>query len=119
MGGFERLCVRLAREDPDAEHAQSFGIRGQAQAGIDVYIRRKSRLSYIVWQCKRYQRFSAKNIRNAVDKFLNDAQSEPVGSPLKNVDTLVLAVTVDVSDSKLVAEIESQAAVLRAKGIRF
>src|SRR4051794_31497864 len=102
----ERLCVRLAREEPDADHAQSYGVRGQAQFGIDVYVRRKSRPTFIVWQCKRYQNFIAKEIADAVQKFLTDAPLAEAGSPVLAADTLILAVTVDIRDIKLANEIE-------------
>ena len=116
---FERLCVRLAREDPDADHAQSYGVPGQAQFGIDLYVRRKSRPTFIAWQSKRYQDFSATDIAKAVQKFIDDAPKAADGSLVQETDTLILAVTADLRDTTIANEIEKQAAVLRAKGIRF
>lgn len=51
---FERLCIRLVKKDPDTEFAQSYGVRGQNQEGIDLYVRKHSNGRYEVWQCKRY-----------------------------------------------------------------
>jgi hypothetical protein len=34
---FERLCLRLAQRESDVEHCQLYGLRGQAQQGIDLY----------------------------------------------------------------------------------
>jgi hypothetical protein len=35
---FERLCLRLARRDGDVEHCQLYGVRGQSQEGIDLWL---------------------------------------------------------------------------------
>jgi len=41
LGNFECLCVRLVKKDPDAEFAQAYGVKGQNQEGIDLYVRKR------------------------------------------------------------------------------
>lgn len=67
---FERLSVRLGQRQPDAGHCQAYGVPGQEQQGIDLYIRKQSNARYIVWQCKCYETMTAAQIREAVDEFL-------------------------------------------------
>jgi len=54
---FERLCCRLAARSGDVADCRRYGISGQNQQGIDLYIRHSSRPSYSVWQCKRHETF--------------------------------------------------------------
>jgi len=37
---FERLCLRLAREEAEVEYCRQYGTKGQSQAGIDLYARK-------------------------------------------------------------------------------
>jgi hypothetical protein len=97
---FERLCLRLAAESRDARYARLYGRRGQAQEGIDIYVRRSTG-RYEVWQSKRYERFSAAKIEKAVDTFVNAAWRE-------RSDTFVLCVRAPLQDTKQQDEIERQ-----------
>ena len=115
----ERLCVRLAKTDADAEHAQAYGIRGQSQEGIDLYVRRRSNGRYVVWQCKRYRTFEKKNVREAVIAFLKSFKSKEAGIPVQHADTIILAVTADMSDVKVAKELERLAKRLRKLGPRL
>ena len=45
---FERHCVRLTKKSPDTKHSQSYGVKGQNQEGIDLYVRKRSG-RYEVW----------------------------------------------------------------------
>jgi hypothetical protein len=47
---FERLCLKLAATDGDAESYRLYGTEGQEQAGIDIYVRRKLTTKYATWQ---------------------------------------------------------------------
>ena len=51
---FQRLCARLAQCSGDVEFSQEYGLPGQDQEGIDIYVRHRSSGRYSVWQCKRY-----------------------------------------------------------------
>jgi hypothetical protein len=116
---FERLCVRLVKKDPDAEFVQAYGVRGQEQEGIDLYLRKRSNGRYVVWQCKRYQDIKRTDVAKAVRKFLKAFRTGEAGVPIKQADTFILAVTADLSDRNIVNEIERQNKRLRRLKIVF
>jgi hypothetical protein len=116
---FERLCVRLAKTNSDAEHTQAFGIRGQAQEGIDLYLRNRSNGRYVVWQCKRHKSFDKSKLKAAVRTFLQAFKSKEAGIPIRDAETLILAVTADMSDVAIAKELERLAQRLRKLGIRL
>jgi len=66
---FERLCYRLSARSGNIEDVRLYGVKGQAQEGIDLYVRRASG-EYETWQCKRYQEVSKKVLADAVTTFL-------------------------------------------------
>lgn len=108
---FERLCYRLAGSADQVEHYALYGRRGQAQQGIDIFVRRKDG-KYDVWQAKRYTSFSAAKVKTAVNKFLK-------GNWVDRTERLFLAVQSSLADTKIQEEIETQAVRLRKKGISF
>lgn len=66
---FEDLCLKLAALQGTSQHTRRYGIRGQAQEGIDVY----SRLNvgtYATYQCRRWQTITAADLKSAIDDFL-------------------------------------------------
>jgi hypothetical protein len=67
---FERLCLRLSSMDGDAEHWRLYGLEGQEQGGIDIYVRRKTTAKYSVWQSKRHKSFGPARIEDAVSELL-------------------------------------------------
>ena len=105
---FERLCICLVKKDPDAEFAQAYGVKGQNQEGIDLYVRKLSNQRYVVWQCKCYQAFTKADVAKAVQRFLKAFRTEEAGIPIKEADVLVLAVTANLSDTNVAKEIERQ-----------
>lgn len=115
----ERLCVRLAKTNPDTEHAQAYGIRGQVQEGIDLYLRKRSNGRYEVWQCKRYQTFDKSKLRAAATAFLKAFSSKKAGIPIQEAETLILAVTADMSDVNVAKELERLAKRFRKLGLRL
>jgi len=66
---FQKLCARLAQRSGNVEFTQEYGLPGQNQEGIDIYVRRPLSGRYGVWQCKRYQEVSGADIKAAVDEF--------------------------------------------------
>lgn len=102
---FERLCLRLSSKNAEAESWQCYGRKGQAQAGIDIFVRRKDG-QYDLWQCKRYQKFTAAKIKDAVDEFLKGKWKDKANS-------LVLSVTADLNDTEIQDAIEKQAILLK------
>ena len=109
---FQRLCARLAQRCGDVERCQEYGLQGQNQEGIDIYVRRSESSRYLVWQCKRYQTVRPSLIEKAVSKFL-------AGSWVSKTDEFVLALTVSTEEANLVEVIEAQADRLRAHNIKF
>lgn len=109
---FQRLCARLAQEQGDVEFSQEYGLPGQKQEGIDVYIRRHHSAKYVIWQCKRYQDITACVVKNAVDTFL-------AGDWVSRSDEFALCATCAIEDTKLADEIERQSERLKTYGITF
>ena len=66
---FERLCFRLASRNDQAEDWQRYGRPGQAQSGIDIFVRRADG-RYDVWQCKHYRRCGPAQVREAASIFM-------------------------------------------------
>jgi energy-coupling factor transporter ATP-binding protein EcfA2 len=67
---FERLSLRYVRSRASVIMTQLYGVRGQKQDGIDLYVRLADPARYEVYQCKRLAVFEANDIKNAVGKFL-------------------------------------------------
>ncbi|MGZ8732959.1 MAG: NACHT domain-containing protein [Thermoanaerobaculia bacterium] len=109
---FERLCVRLAAEEANVEHAQQYGRPGQKQHGLDVFARKFGSERYTTWQCKKYQSVTAKVIRKAADEFLNNAWAD-------KTEVFYFCVTDYVEDRTLADEIEAVARGFADRNIRF
>lgn len=109
---FERLCLRLAAREGDAEHWQLYGTEGQSQGGIDILVRRASAEAYSVWQSKRHKTFGPADIERAVDKFL-------AGSWVSRADCFTLCVACDLDLTKLTEAVEAAAQKLAVHDIRF
>lgn len=108
---FERLCFRLAHRGGDVEDARIYGERGQAQEGIDLYVRRATG-DYATWQCKRYQEIKNTDIEKAVTKFLE-------GDWADRTKLFQLAVAPSLNATKLAEEIERQRTRCDAVNIIF
>jgi len=108
---FERLCFRLAHRGGDVEDARIYGERGQAQEGIDLYVRRATG-DYATWQCKRYQELTTTDIKEAVTKFLE-------GDWAGRTKLFRLAVAPSLNATKLAEEIERQRTRCDAVNITF
>ena len=109
---FQRLCARLAQRYGNVTHSQEYGLPGQNQEGIDIYIRRPESSTYSVWQCKRYQNFQPSFVEATVSNFLT-------GSWASKSDEFVLAVSVMTEEANLAEAIETQAARLLERNIQF
>ena len=109
---FQSLCARLAQRSGKVERCQEYGLPGQNQEGIDIYVRMLESSRYTVWQCKRYKEFSPDLIKIAVSGFLE-------GSWAPKADKFVLAVSVKTEETKLAIAIESQGDRLRERNIQF
>lgn len=68
---FERLCLRYVRSRASVVMTQLYGLRGQKQHGIDLFVRLAEPARYEVYQCKRLATFEADDIAQAVNRFLD------------------------------------------------
>lgn len=109
---FERLCLRLAESEADVEDCRLYGLRGQDQAGIDLYARYRPDGRYRTYQCKRERRFTASKIRDAVSVFLR-------GTWADRTATFVLCTQESLTESSRAEEAERQRARLSARGVGF
>jgi hypothetical protein len=109
---FERLCLKLASLEGDAEFWRLYGTAGQEQGGIDIYVRRKSTTKYAAWQSKRHQSFNPAKIESAVKDFLS-------GKWADKSDRFVLCVQASLRSTGTADKIEECSALLYEKGIDF
>ncbi|WP_178130376.1 NACHT domain-containing NTPase [Reyranella sp. CPCC 100927] len=84
---------------------------GQAQQGIDLFVRMVSG-KYEVWQAKRYASIASSDVKKIVDEFRT-------GNWKDKSDRLILAVQASLADTKVQNEIEARAAALKEEGITF
>lgn len=113
---FERMVLRRVRCDPDVEHAQLYGVRGQDQHGIDLYCRlRKPGPSgrwYRTVQCRNVAVMTATDIAAAVEDFVEGRWASK--SEAFAIATRVSAVRTERADA-----VEAAAEKLRPAGVRF
>jgi len=106
---FERLCYRLASQSERVEYVARYGRSGQAQQGIDLFVRLPSG-KYEVWQAKRYETIAASKIKPIIDEFRK-------GDWPSKTERLVLATQASLADTKVQGAIEEEAAALKGMGI--
>lgn len=134
---FERLCLRLAVPRGEVVHsadhggsteadgrrsardARLYGVRGQAQQGIDLYVRLavlpdgcSPDRRYLCLQSRRVATLTAAKLRKAVSDFLAGKWSRACG-------VFVYATSLAAVRSELADEIRVQTERLRAEGIEF
>jgi hypothetical protein len=110
---FERLCLRLVRLEADVERCRIYGVKGQAQAGIDLYAKRKAASAkYTVYQCKKVERLSVAQIRAAVKLFVE-------GTWTNRSDRFVLCTSHSLAPARQAEELERQSSRLAERGIVF
>lgn len=108
---FERLCYRLSGGASAVETVQRYGRSGQAQQGIDLFVRLDGG-AYEVWQVKRYSRFRATDLRRVLKAFEG-------GSWATRSSALIVAIQADLDDVRLQEAIETEVAAYRARNIRL
>jgi len=109
---FERLCVRLASRGNDVADYRRYGVHGQDQQGIDLFVRRRSDGYHDSWQCKRYEEFDPSDIQKAVDKFLG-------GDWASRTRVFHLVVSTSLVPTALAEAVEVEAKKCQARGIEF
>lgn len=108
---FERLCYRLTALDGEVEHCERYGLRGQAQEGIDIFARLKNG-RYHCLQAKRHRDFNASKLKKAVDLFLS-------GKWAANADRFTIVVQASLGSTEVQDEIEKQAKRLERHSLEF
>lgn len=109
---FERLCLRLAEVQGEAEYWALYGTKGQAQDGIDIYVRHDAAKNYSVWQSKRHKKVTATTVRNAAKAFRD-------GKWASKASTFHICFQTDIQDTKVQDELEKQAALLAQQGVKL
>lgn len=110
---FERLCFRLARLDASVEQCRVYGLPGQKQEGIDLYVRRSDG-AYWVIQSKRRSAggFGPAQVTAAIDRFLE-------GGWAGHAEALVLAVSANLDATQTAVRIEEERARLEARAVKL
>ena len=130
---FERLCLRLLEQAAEAVHVSEagpavqastpvvrpYGVRGQAQSGIDVYARDRLVAGetppdrrFVSLQARRIEKLSPAALRRSVDDFL--------GGKWASVSRkFIYATSASASSRKLVDEVETQVSRLIGESIEF
>lgn len=109
---FERLCLRMARAFGDVRGCHLYGTRGQAQDGIDVYVRRGDQEKMDVYQCKKLSHFTPATLKDAVEKFV-------CGSWRERSQAFFVFTSFSAVRTELRNEIEDQRKILASKAIAF
>lgn len=65
---FEKLCLAIVHTDFSINDCDIYGIKGQAQEGIDIFARQTNG-RYSSYQCKRYQEFNLNDLNKAISYF--------------------------------------------------
>jgi len=109
---FQRLSVRLLSASSEAISCQEYGTLGQKQEGIDLYARVAGQTKMEVWQCKRYEKITVRDVNAAVKKFLD-------GKFVAETSKFVLVTSASTEEAKLADAEIAAAKTLREKGIEF
>jgi len=109
---FERLCLRYVRSRANVVRTQLYGVKGQAQHGIDLYVRLTDPLRYEVYQCKKLAALTADDITRAVGKFL-------AGKWHDRSSAFRIMTSRLIEDTKIAEAIEAAAKRLEAQEIAF
>jgi hypothetical protein len=82
---FERLVVEFAGLVEGVRDVQLYGRRGQKQYGLDVVGTERDGVT-IVYQAKRYQTITVREIRDAVELYAGRPGRDPAGLPPRRFD---------------------------------
>lgn len=96
----------------NAEYWALYGAKGQAQDGIDIYVRHDAAKTYSVWQSKKLKKVTATTVRKAVKAFLD-------GKWASRASTFYICFQSDIQDTKVQDELEKQTSALVQKGVTF
>jgi len=106
----ERLCLRLGRTRGDVMECRLYGVPGDEQEGIDLYSRRKARVKWSVYQCKKVTALNAHLLDKAVRLFLE-------GDFASETEVFTFCTNRSLRSAVLDKAWRAVADVLRARGI--
>jgi NACHT domain len=109
---FERICLRYARGRGSVVRTQLYGIKGQAQHGIDLYVRLAEPARYEVYQSKKLASLTSGDIASAVDKFIG-------GKWFGRSKAFRIMTSHEIEDTKIAEAIEESGTRLEKDGIDF
>jgi energy-coupling factor transporter ATP-binding protein EcfA2 len=107
---FERLCLRLAKENSNIENCRLYGGPGDNQEGIDIYAKKSGADKYITYQCKREEGFGPQKIKDAVSTFL-------AGEWAKKTEEFVLCTQESLRKKSRHDEVVTQLEILQRENI--
>lgn len=106
---FEKLCLRLVKQESNIEDTRQYGNRGDKQDGIDIYAKLKNEEGYVTYQCKREKEFGPEKIKAALDTFL-------AGNWVARSKKFVLCTQESLSSKRRADSIEEQRSRLQRLG---
>lgn len=113
---FQDLCRDLFDTEPSVATCEVYGIRGQAQYGIDMLARTVDAGGTEVGQCKCYETFTLRQIERVREEFF-----EHYGERWRpqNVKRFILFVAADLSSTHVQDKISEEGELFAAFGIRY
>ncbi|WP_119789534.1 NACHT domain-containing protein [Flavobacterium anhuiense] len=106
---FEKLCLAIVQLEYSINDCEMYGIKGQAQEGIDIFARQNNG-RYMSYQCKRYQKFNVGDLDKAVTYFKSKKF-------LKQSDRLYICTSCEWNKTQIQEKFESLHAELKIEGI--
>ncbi|WP_455121524.1 restriction endonuclease [Rothia aeria] len=92
---FERLLWRVLRDVEGLRNAYLYGNRGQKQYGLDIVAFDVDKTG-VALQCKKYKKFTASDLRNAVKKLQESRQK------FSEVNRFIIAVSSEGNDTAVI-----------------
>lgn len=92
---FERLLWRVLRDVEGLRNAHLYGKRGQKQYGLDIVAFDVDKTG-VALQCKRYNKFTASDLRKAVEKLQESRQK------FSEVNRFIIAVSSEGNDTAVI-----------------
>lgn len=108
---FEKLCLALIQIDFSIDDCSFYGIKGQAQHGIDIYARQANgKLS--TYQCKRYQDIAIKDLNEIIETFRR-------GKFFSQSDRFHICTSSELSKTQVSDRFETLKTKLEAEGLQL
>ncbi|KOH44851.1 AAA family ATPase [Sunxiuqinia dokdonensis] len=106
---FEQLCLNLVQTEFSIWDSERLGKTGQNQQGIDIFARHKDG-RYSVYQCKKYNYFTKKDLTSAISKFRE-------GKYFLKSERFFICTACPLNSNQIQDAFEEQKALLKNDGI--